>query len=192
MRFPQLSPISRAPDGGAHQRVTEPSPDAEFDQSCRLGRRRGISIDTKRLRRAPHQRHVAQRFGRRDEQKAPGINWKRLQLPPEALFDAVGQLRRLGQSETQLQLGRSQPSRQFQQCQRIAARFRNDPGFDPLVEPPGDRRVEKRPRVAIAETADRKVRDPGQFVCTARLADREDQPHRLGQQPPRRERQHLR
>ena len=82
-----------------------------------------------------------------------------------------------------------QPPRQLQQRQRVALRLGHDPVPDPVIDRPGQRRVQQRPRVALAQPPDFELRQPGQL--TARLPGREHQADRVGGQPPGHEPQHL-
>ena len=75
----------------AHQRMAEAHPGAERDQLRRLGRRDGVGPDPEPLGRAPQQRDVADRLGRRGEQQPLGLGRERFEAPQEALLDAAGQ-----------------------------------------------------------------------------------------------------
>ena len=115
---------------------------------------------------------------------------QRLQLPEEALLDPPRQRRRAGQPEPARQLRGRQPPRQLQQRQRVALRLGHDLVPDPVIDRPGQRRVQQRPRVALAQPPDFELRQPGQL--RARLPGREHQADRVGAQPPGHEPQHLR
>ena len=140
--------------------------------------------------RPPDQRKVAVRLGRRHQQQPPGRRGQRLQLPAEALLDPLRQRHRAGQAEPARQLRRRQPPRQLQQRQRVALRLGHDPVPDPIIDRPGQRRAQQRPRVALPQPPDFELRQPGQR--RARFTGGEDQPDRVGGQPPGYEPQHLR
>ena len=80
--------------------------------------------------------------------------------------------------------------RQLQQRQRVAARLGDDLVADPRVQGPGERRVQQRPRVVLAQALDHELRQSRQLV--ARLARREDQADRFRLQAARDEREDLR
>ena len=84
----------------------------------------------------------------------------------------------------------AQPERQLQQRQRVAARLGDDQVADPRIQRPGQRLLQQRPRVVVLQPADFQLGQPGQV--RARIAGCEDQPDRVGRQPPRREPQRLR
>jgi hypothetical protein len=88
-------------------------------------------------------------------------------------------------------LRRGQPPRHFQDRQRIAARLRDEPVTDSLVEPARDDGREQRARVLLGQASERQLREADQLVLVARLADRERDRHGLGQHPSRDESEHL-
>ena len=114
-----------------------------------------------------------------------------IQPPPEPLLDAR-QRPGVGAAEAARQLGRAHAARQLQQRERIAARLRDDPVADALVEPAGDHRRQQRARVLVAEPFEPQLRQARQLALLARLADAEHDRHRLGEQPARHEPEHLR
>ncbi len=165
----------------AQQRVPEPHLGPEFHP------------DAQPLRRPPHQRRVAVRLGRGQQQQPPGLVRQGRQLPPEAALDPprqprAGQCTR--QAEPAGQLGRGQPPGQFQQRQRVALGLGHDQVPDPGVQRPGQRRVQQRPGLVVRQPLDVQFRQAGQHV--ARLAGREHQGDRVGGQPPGGEAQGLR
>ena len=83
----------------------------------------------------------------------------------------------------------AQPARQLKQGQRVAVRLGQDPVPDALIEPEPDHRPQQCAGLRVRQALHLQVRQPSQLL--ARLARGEDQPDWLGQQPPRRERQHL-
>ncbi len=190
-----VSGARRAIGRRAHQRMTKPHPRTELDQPRRLGRRRRVRPDGEPLGHPPQQRHVPHRLGGRRQQQPLRRNRKRPDAPQETLLDLTRQRPRVRTPEPTGQLRRRQPPRQLQQGQRIAAGLGDDPVPDALVEPPGDRRIQKRTRIAVAQTPDHELRQPHQVVIARterRSTHREHQRHPLRQQPPRDEGQRLR
>ena len=96
-----------------------------------------------------------------------------------------------GRTEAARQLGRAHVPRQLQQDQRVAPALGDDPLPDALVEPAGHGRRQQRLRVVVAEPFEPQLRKARDVAVVARLADREDDRHRLGEQPPRHEPEHL-
>ena len=74
------------------------------------------------------------------------------------MLDLARQRPRRGQREATCQLGRGQAAGQLQQGERVAAGLGDDPVAHPLVEPPGTRRVQQRASIAVAQPADRPLR----------------------------------
>jgi hypothetical protein len=75
----------------------------------------------------------------------------------EALLDRTRERRRVGQPEPARKLCGRHAARQLQQRQRVAARLRDDPVADSLVDRPADRRAEEGPRVSGAQTVDHQL-----------------------------------
>src|SRR5690348_14187295 len=73
-------------------------------------------------------------------------------------------------------------ARQLQQGQRVAVRLGQDLVLDPRIELESDHRPQQRPGLLVRQPPYLQVRKPPELL--ARLARGEDQPHRLGQQPP--------
>ena len=80
--------------------MPKPHPRAELDQA-RLGRRRcRFGADPETRRGPPHQRGIADRLRRRDQQQAPGLVGENLDPAAEVLFDAAGQPHRAGKPKS--------------------------------------------------------------------------------------------
>jgi hypothetical protein len=62
---------------------------------------------------------------------------------------------------------------------------------NPFVQRTRDRGREQRPRVLFGEPFDRQRRQVRNCLLVGRLPDREQEQHRLGQQPPSDEPEHL-
>jgi hypothetical protein len=89
-------------------------------------------------------------------------------------------------ARTPRQLRRAQPARQLQQRQRVAVRLGQDPIPDLIIEPEPVHRAQQRAGVRLLQASYLQLRQPPELL--AGLACSEDQPDRLGQQPPRCER----
>jgi hypothetical protein len=86
---------------------------------------------------------------------------------------------------------RGQRPRQLQDRQRIAARLRDEPVADALVEPARDDGREQGARVLLGEPSERELRQAHQLALIRRLAHCEHDRHRLRQQPSRDEAEDL-
>ena len=101
------------------------------------------------------------------------------------------ELARAGQLEAAPQLGRAHPPRQLEQRERIAAGLGDDAVADAVVEPARDGSRQQGAGVLLREPRERQVGQAGERLPRARLANREHDRHRLRQQPPRDEAEHL-
>ena len=81
----------RPVDRGPHQRVPEADAAAELDEPRSRSRGPWVGAEPEPPGRGPQQSRVPERLGGGDEQQAPGVRRKRLQLADETLFDAAGQ-----------------------------------------------------------------------------------------------------
>ena len=167
----------------AHQRMPEPHPHADLDQPRRDRGSRRVGPDAEQLGRAPQQRRVADGLRRRHRQQLPRLDRKRLQPAREALLEATGQRDARRQTESARDLG--QPTRQLDQCERVAAGFPEDPGLHPLVEGTGHRRVEKPAGIVGGQPLDHHLRQPLEDMPVVGLAPREHQPDTLCEQSAR-------
>jgi hypothetical protein len=141
----QLLPFAqrrRAVGRRAGQRMAEPDPAAELDQSRLHGRRARPGTDAQAAGRPPQQRPVAGRIGRGQLQQPAGLGGQGVQLAGEAGLDPAGQRRDSGQAEPAGQLGRGQAAREFQQRQRVAPGLGDDQVADPRVQRSGQGRVQ--------------------------------------------------
>ncbi len=182
----------RGPVGGrTDQRMPEPHPRADLDQGGRLGRFRRGGPDAEPLGRAPQQRHVADRLGRRQYQQAPGRRRERHQLVHEALLDPAGQLHLHRQPEPARDRDRRPAARQLEQRERVAAGLAEDPVPHSRVERPGDRRVQQPAGVGRDQAPDHELGQPGKLMLVAGRAQREHQSDPLRQEAPRHERERL-
>jgi hypothetical protein len=140
--------------------MTEPHPHTELDQLRRLGRRGGVRPDAEPLGRPPQQRRVTHRLGGRRQQQPLRLTRKRPDAPQETLLDLPDQGSRVRTPEPAGQFRHRQPACQLQQGQGVAAGLGDDPIPDPLVQPPGDHRVEQRTRIAVAQPRDHQLPQP--------------------------------
>ena len=81
---------------------------AGLQQARRPRRGRGVGADAEPVARAPQQRRVADRVGRRHQHQPPGLGRQRLQPLPELCLDLARE-RRVGQGEAAGQLGQVSP-----------------------------------------------------------------------------------
>ena len=153
--------LGRAVDRRANQRMTERHRAVERQQAFRLDGVRGRLRDPELPRRAPQERRVAERLGRRQEQQPPRVAREPRQPPREALLDPGGQRQRRRQAEPAGELGGRQPARQLQQRERIAARLGDDPLQHRFVQPRREDGLQQRPRIPAAQRLDAELREAG-------------------------------
>ena len=132
----------RPPSGRADARSARAAP-SSINPAASAGRPASPPIPSRSAAR--HSRlSIAQRLGRRRQQQQLRVARKRLDALEEGVLDAARQRARVGQPEPARELRRRQSARQLDQRERVAARLVEDPGLHPLVERPGDRRVQQQ------------------------------------------------
>ncbi len=157
---------------GEHPRVDRRSRRARLDPEERGG--------------APQAQRVADRVGGGELEQPLCLLRERRQPPNlERVLDPVGDAR----AEAARELGGGHPARQLQQRQRVAARLGDQPLGHTRVQPARDDRLQQRAGVVVAEPVQPLLGQAGQRV--ARPAHGEHDRHRLGEQPPRDEPEHL-
>jgi hypothetical protein len=109
-----------------------------------------------------------------------------------ALLDLRRNVHCVGKGKAAGQFGRSQPARQFQERERVAAGFRDDPVTDRCIQATGDDGGEEGVGGFVVKTRKAQLREAHQLVLIARLADREHDPDRLREQASRNESEDLR
>jgi hypothetical protein len=166
-------------------------PGTQLDQPGRLRRRFRVPRQVQQIRRAPQQRRVAERLGRRDQQHLPRRRRQRAHPPGEAPLDLAGQRPGVRPPEPAGQFRRRQSPGQFQQGQWIAPRLRDDPVPYPCVEASGNGRVQQGTGVVVGQAADGQLRHSLPRRPGRRLADGEHDTDTLGEQAPRDEGQRL-
>jgi hypothetical protein len=157
----------------------------------RVGGRRRV-LDAELVRRAPHEQRVVERLRGCHQQQQAGVVRERLEALHEALLDPPRTRVRARRLDDAGQLRCRERARQLQDRQRVATRLGDEPVAHPLVEPARDDGREQGARVPVGQPAERKLRQIRQLELVARLADREHDRHRLGQQPPCHEAEDLR
>jgi hypothetical protein len=138
------------------------------------------------LGRAQQQR-IADRLRRCDEQQTLRVIRERLELSSEALLDPSRKRMRLKHPEPAGQLRCREPSRQFEQCQRVPTCLRDDPVAHSLVQHEPHGRAQQRARVAVEQAVHLKMGHVRKLL--ARFARREHEPNRLSQEAPSHKRQ---
>ena len=163
----------RPVDRRAHERMAEAHLRADVQQP---GPRRGLERragDPEPRRGAPHQRRIADRLRRRDQQQQPRLVGQLLEPPQEALLDPARQRQRLRQPEPARQLRRREPARELQQRERVAARLGDDPVADALVEPArDDGREQRRGRPPRPSPPSAQLRQAHQLALVGRARAR--------------------
>jgi hypothetical protein len=162
---------------------------ADLEQPFGLGGGDGVGRKFELGGSAPHEGRVAHGLGGRKQQHEPRRLRQPLHPPEKALLNPARQRELVRYAEATRQLRRAQPARQFQQGQRVAVRLGQDSLSNLPIEWPSHHRVQQRPGVLVTQARHLQLwKGPELF---ARLAGGEDEPGGLGQQPPRREGQHL-
>ncbi len=99
-------------------------------------------------------------------------------------------------ADSEGELRRIQVAWQFEEGERVSARFGDDPDAHPLVERPDDHRVEQGCGVGVRKTADAEFRETVEriplFARIGRIPHCEDHPDALRGEAPGDERQRLR
>ncbi|MCW2909339.1 MAG: hypothetical protein JWL68_4128 [Actinomycetia bacterium] len=144
--------------------MTEGHACADFHQPVGLGGIHRLGLDPESAGRPPQQRGIAGRFCRREQQQLLGLHRKRRQPPPEDVLDTAGKGPRAREAEPAGQLRRSHPAGQLKQGQRVAAGLSDDSVTDPLIQPPGDDRVQHRPGVSIRQSLRHQPGKTGQVA----------------------------
>ena len=174
-----------------HQGVPEPHLGADLQQLFRIGRSRRVMSQAQRRGGPPQQRGIPGGVGRSQQHQPLG----RLRQRPHPLhvvvLETTRQTRRGRTGKATRQLGLVQSSRQLQQPQRVSPRLGHDPVANPVVQMTWDRGGQQRPRVLVSDPFDRQRRQTRKHLLTGRLPDREQEQHRLRQQPPGDEPEHL-
>jgi hypothetical protein len=128
--------------------VTKRHPRPDREQAVGVGGR--FESDPEPPRRLPHQHRVTDRLRRSDQQQPLGVGRKPREPAAKAVLDPPRQPRRVEQTEPARQLRRRQPTRQLQQCQRVAARLRDEPLAHPLVQRNAQHRAQQSARISIS------------------------------------------
>ena len=109
-----LARLRRAVDRRAHERMPERHRASSASRPSDSTASAAVSGIPSRSRRAPHERRVAERLRRGQEQQPPRVARQRRQPSPEALLDPGGQRQRRRQAEAAGELRRRQPARKLQ------------------------------------------------------------------------------
>ena len=172
--------VGRAPARGADQWVSEPDARTEFDQPALLGRRRCRGPDALSLQGPPEQWHVAERLDRGGQQEPTGVVRQGGDAPLVAVLHPIGDRGAAGEAEAEGELRRREPARQLDQGQRVAAGLCHDPVPHPVVDWPGEHRVQQVARIGVRQPAHVQLGQAGEQPLVAGAADSEDERDRLG------------
>ena len=167
---------------------------ADLQQLLRIGRGCRITSEAQRRCGPPQQRGVPGGVGRRQQHQLAGS-------APAAPAPAAGsgpgagperrQTRRGRTGEATGQLGFAHPCGQLQQPQRIPPVSATIRSRTRSSRWPGTAAVSRRPRVLVGQPVEGQRRQAGKQPLVGRLPDREQEQHRLSQQPPSDEPEHL-
>ena len=189
MRSLAIRERGRAVRRRSHQRMPEPHVHTDLHEPGVDRRPRFRRIDSEPARGAPHDHRITGRFGRGHGQEPLRRRRELGDSTAEALLDLTRDRQRRRHAEPAGQLGPRQPTRPLPERQRIRARLGHDAVAHPFVERHVQHRVEERLRVSVAESLDDQLAERREVG--ARLAGGEHQSNRIGQEPPRDERERL-
>ena len=170
-----------AVDRRAHQRMPKRHSLTELDQPRAGGRRSDVDADSELVRGPPHQHRITDRFRRGNQQQSPRLGLQCCQLPLEHLLDTVRERCRTWRTKSARQFRRRQPSRQFEQRQRVAPCLGHQSVDHPRIDGPAMSRDKQRARIFVRQTGDDELGQTGQLLPVARVPHRQD--HRDGFRP---------
>jgi hypothetical protein len=156
---------------------------SNLDQPRVFCRAECASFDAEPLSRAPDKRCVARRFGGGQQQQSlrqlrqvvGALEVVLLEMAREVTY--IDRLKAAGQPACAHDPG------QIEQSERIAASLGDDAVADAVVERPRDGSPEETAGILIRQPAQRQVGQSVEVLPGGRLADRDYDCHRFGQQP---------
>ena len=160
-------------DRRAYERMAKLHSCAEFEQPGGFRGADRSRRDPESVARAPEQGDIANRLGSGREQQPLRVRRKRVEPAKEAPFDAPRQRPGVWQAESAGELTPRQAARQFQQRERVAARLRDDPVTDTLVQAPADTGAQQPSCVAVCESFDGHLGQAIEVRFVVGLADGE-------------------
>ena len=175
--------IDRRPD----EWVLEANPRVDLQQLLVDGGFCGARVDPKGARGMPEQRDVPGGLGGCQQHQLPGHVRQRSDTPEVVVLDLLRQISCIGKREAARQLGCAHAPWELQQRQRVAAGFGHDPIPDTIVEPARRDRRQQRAGMLVVKARDPQVPQALEVARFVRLASREDDRHRLREQPSRNE-----
>ena len=152
-----------------------PKPDfpVDLNEAGRLSWSCCVHPDSEPFGRAPQQRDVADRLGRRHEQKSSGLSRQQVEPALEGLLDPLRQRHVVWRAKPASQIRRVQSPRQLQQGERVAVCLSYETVRHALVHGSGQHRLQECTGVTLTEPADDQLSQPGQLPHLAGLTHRE-------------------
>jgi protein-tyrosine phosphatase len=149
MRSSPLGKDRRPVHRGSHERMPEPDTSSDLDKLRVLRRRKRAPFDAKPASRTPYERRIADRFGRGQQEQSLGYVGQFTRPLAIVILEAARKVCRGRKREAACQLGFAHASRQIEQSERVAARFRDDAVADVFVETTRDRPREQSARILL-------------------------------------------
>ena len=191
MRCPPIGRSRPAVDRGADERVPERDGRPQDHEPGSFGGRRRFGLDPQDRGGPQEKGGVGRRIGRRQKQEHLGVDGKRPGLAGEALLEPPAQRERLQCCRGTDQLTGMRVLGEFDERQRVAPRFGDDPVCHLTIAAEPCLGGEQRMRRFIGQTVDLQHGEPLERARRLRSASlREDQgdPVRLKSTPPESER----
>ena len=128
---------------------------------CRAGRR---EVDPERPRGPVQQHKVAERLRGSHEDEQPRVRREQLEAPDVALFDLAGDRMSAGKTEPAGEAGDVPRARQLEQGERVSVTLLDDLVANGGVQGAGHVGQQQRAGIAVAESGDRQLGQPGENV----------------------------
>jgi hypothetical protein len=185
MRRSPLGKGGRPVHRGSHEWMPEADTGSDLDQLRIFRRGKRAAVDAELVSRAPDERRVANRLGRRQQEQSLCCLRQFADALEIVILEMAREVSRSDELEAPRQLRRADAPRQIEQSERVAAGFRDDAVADVVVEPTRDGSAEQGARILLGEATHQQLGEAVEVVPGIRLADGGHHRDRLGQQPPR-------
>ena len=139
VRLPALGIAGAVVDRRADQRVPKAQRWSGTDEVFGLGGQDRALVEVEVVSGPPHERRVAGRLGRGDEQKSLRFGGQLADLTQKSRFEVPADGQRLGEHRDARQLVGRQRSRQLEQRERVAERVGENPIADAALDRSRDR-----------------------------------------------------
>ena len=165
--------------------MSKHNPGADLHEPFGFGSGGILDADAERGSRPPQQRRIADGLGGGEKEEQLRLLRQRAVAVEERFLDSARQRHRSQHGEAAREIGGGETARQLEQCERIPARFGDDPVDDAGVDATGEHRHEQCPAVDVGQAADDQFGKPREIGNTKRFARTEQQGDRFRTEPPR-------